>query len=90
MGESVEKQNPSGYPPIKCRWIVGDCMAFMGLVRRGLFAEAMRVLVPQRKCFHDDFVLSDPLPFIFEITDYAAKYIKSGGSTNPVSEGMIR
>ncbi len=50
----------------------------------------MRVLVPRRKCFHDDFVLSDPLPFIFEITDYAAKYIKSGGSVDPVTGGMVR
>ncbi len=90
VGESIEGLAASKYPPIKCRWIVGDCLAFMELVKRGKLAEAMRILAPQRKCYHDDFVLLDPLPFPFELTDYVAKFLKSGGSVNPVTGGMVR
>ncbi|MFH1370591.1 MAG: GNAT family N-acetyltransferase [Planctomycetota bacterium] len=90
MGESIEGLAGSKYPPIKCRWIVGDCMAFMELVKRGKLAEAIAILAPGRKCYHDDFVLSDPLPFAFELTDYVAKFLRSGGSVNPVTSGMVR
>jgi predicted ATP-grasp superfamily ATP-dependent carboligase len=90
MGESIDGLASSKYPPIKCRWIVGDCMAFIELVKHGKLAEAMRILVPQRRCYHDDFVLSDPLPFAFELTDYVAKFLKSGRSVNPVTGGMVR
>jgi predicted ATP-grasp superfamily ATP-dependent carboligase/GNAT superfamily N-acetyltransferase len=90
MGESIDGLAGSKYPPIKCRWIIGDCMAFMELVKRGRLAEAMQILVPKRKCYHDDFVLSDPLPFPFELMDYVAKFLRSGGSVNPVTGGMVR
>lgn len=90
MGETIDGLAASKYQPIKCRWIVGDCMAFMELVKRGRPAEAMRIFVPQRKCYHDDFVLTDPLPFPFELTDYVAKFLRSGGSVNPVTGGMVR
>jgi predicted ATP-grasp superfamily ATP-dependent carboligase/ribosomal protein S18 acetylase RimI-like enzyme len=89
-GEPIDKLVVSKYPPIKCRWIVGDCLAFMELTKRGMLAEAMQILLPRRRCYHDDFVLSDPLPFPFELTDYVAKFLKSGGSVNPVTGGMVR
>jgi hypothetical protein len=30
------------------------------------------------------------MPLIFEIADYATKFIKAGGTVNPVTEGMVR
>lgn len=90
MGEPLDVRLPSKYPPIKCRWLAGDYMAFVELVKRGMFTEALRILVPQSKCYHDDFVLKDPLPFMFEGLDYTIKFLRSGGSTNPVIEGMVR
>jgi predicted ATP-grasp superfamily ATP-dependent carboligase len=90
MGEPLDARLPSKYPPIKCRWLAGDYMAFVELVKRGMFTEALRILVPQSKCYHDDFVLKDPLPFMFEGLDYTIKFLRSGGSTNPVIEGMVR
>jgi len=90
LGESVNEPAGSKYPPIKCRWIVGDCLAFLERVERGMPAEAVQILAPQLRCYHDDFVLSDPLPLAFELMDYVAKFLKSGGSVNPVTGGMVR
>lgn len=90
LGESIDEPVVSKYPPIKCRWIVGDYLAVLELVKRRMFKEAARVLIPQPKCRHDDFVLTDPLPFVFEMLDYAVKFINGGRSINPVTRGMIR
>jgi predicted ATP-grasp superfamily ATP-dependent carboligase/ribosomal protein S18 acetylase RimI-like enzyme len=90
IGESIDGQIIPQYPPIKCRWIIGDCLAFMELAKRGMLVEAMRILTPHRRCYHDDFVISDPIPFPFELADYVAKFLKSGGSVNPVTWGMVR
>jgi len=84
--ESVELQKRK----IKCRWLIGDCLALFELVKRARFAEAAQLIVPQRNCYHDDFTLRDPLPLLFEICDYFSKFIKSGGSINPVIGDMIR
>ena len=75
---------------IKCRWVVGDCLAFAGLIKRGRFQEAIRLIIPERKCYHDDFFIRDPLPLLLEICDYFTKFIKAGGSMNPVVGNMIR
>jgi predicted ATP-grasp superfamily ATP-dependent carboligase/ribosomal protein S18 acetylase RimI-like enzyme len=75
---------------IKCRWVVGDCLAFAGLIKRGRLQEAIRLIIPERKCYHDDFIIRDPLPLVFEICDYFTKFIKAGGSMNPVVGNMIR
>ena len=75
---------------IKCRWVVGDCLAFADLIRRARFREALRLIVPEKKCYHDDFIVQDPLPLLLEIVDYFAKFIKAGGSMNPVVGNMIR
>ncbi len=82
----AESQNQK----IKCRWIIGDCMAFMDLLKRGKLLEALHLFAPQRKCYHDDFSFSDPAPLMFEIFDYFSKFIKAGGVTNPVRGNMIR
>jgi predicted ATP-grasp superfamily ATP-dependent carboligase len=75
---------------IKCRWMVGDCLAFAGLIKRARFREALRLIIPKKKCYHDDFIVQDPLPLLLEIVDYFAKFIKAGGSMNPVVGNMIR
>lgn len=75
---------------IKCRWVIGDCLAFFEHTKRAEFLEALKILTPQKNCYHDDFSLTDPLPFVFEILDYLAKFVKAGFSTNPVTENMIR
>jgi hypothetical protein len=62
----------------------------MERIKKGKLAEAMQILVPQRRCHHDDFILSDPLPLSFELMDYIAKFLRSGGSVNPVTGGMVR
>jgi len=89
-GKPFNSPVPSKYPSIKCRWIAGDYVAFWELIQRGMFKEASRILVPQFGCYHDDFVLTDPLPFAFEAIDYMSKFFKSGGSVNPVIRGMVR
>jgi predicted ATP-grasp superfamily ATP-dependent carboligase/ribosomal protein S18 acetylase RimI-like enzyme len=75
---------------IKCRWVVGDCLAFAGLIKRARFLEALRLIIPEKKCYHDDFIVRDPLPLLLEIVDYFAKFVKAGGSMNPVVGNMIR
>ena len=90
LGRHVGNLVPKQYQMMKCRWIVGDFIAFFNLLKRRQLTEALKILLPERNCRHDDFILSDPLPFIFEVADYASKFIKSGGTTNPVTDGMIR
>ena len=41
-------------------------------------------------CRHDDFQITDPLPFFFQYLDYAGKFIRSGGNMNPAAGGMVR
>ncbi|MBP6124340.1 MAG: ATP-grasp domain-containing protein [Phycisphaerae bacterium] len=78
------------YPGIKARWIIGDCLGFLDSLKQGKIKESLQFIKPQRRCYHDDFCLDDPLPFVFEAIDYFKKFVQSGGSTNPVTEGMIR
>lgn len=75
--------------PMKSRWIVGDAMAFVGLLKAMKPLESFKVFKPELKCVHDDFSFGDPLPFIFEIIDYLTKFVRAGFSTNPVTENMI-
>lgn len=87
-------QVPERLPDIKvgakARWILGDSLGFVDSLRKGRWRECLDVLTPQRHCGHDDFVLSDPLPFLFQGLDYAAKFFRGGGSMNPTTAGMIR
>ena len=75
---------------VKCRWIVGDCLAFMERLRHKRFMEAIKVFCPKTNCYHDDFNLKDPVPVLFEALDYLIKFYKAGSSLNPVIENMIR
>ena len=82
----VQSQNKK----IKCRWLIGDCLAFFELVKLARFAEAAGLIAPQLNCYHDDFTLRDPLPLLFEVSDYFSKFVKAKGSINPVIGNMIR
>lgn len=75
---------------VKCRWIIGDYIALLQLIRQRKFKDAFKVLCPQRLCYHDDFNIKDPIPLFFEGLDYFVKLIKYGGSLNPATEGQIR
>ena len=75
---------------VKCRWLIGDAIAFAQLARQKKLAAALKVLRPSRRCYHDDFELGDPVPLVFEGADYLAKMIRRGGSFNPVTQGQIR
>jgi predicted ATP-grasp superfamily ATP-dependent carboligase len=91
---AIDKYKPelveSEIKKIRCRWVVGDCLAFAELIKGGGFLEALKLIIPQKKCYHDDFTLRDPFPLLFEVCDYFTKFIKSGGSVNPVTGNMIR
>jgi predicted ATP-grasp superfamily ATP-dependent carboligase len=86
---------PSGdqmVPPanIKCRWVLGECLAFLECLKQARFSEALEILRPLPGCVHDDWRLTDPLPFFFQFVDYFCKFIKAGGSTNPITKNMVR
>ncbi len=90
LGEPITEQADVDHRPVKCRWIVGDSMALLELLKHRRFSEAARVFLPGRKCYHDDFVLTDPFTLSFEIADYITKFVKAGCSMNPVTHGMVR
>lgn len=75
---------------IKCRWVVGDCVAFLGLIKQAKILDSLKLIMPEKKCYHDDFIIFDPLPFLFEVFDYFIKFAKAAGSTKPVRGNMIR
>jgi len=74
----------------KARWILGDLLGMLDGLRRGRFREAVQVLKPSHGCRHDDWDWRDPAPFFFQWLDYGAKFVRAGGSMNPVGEGMVR
>ena len=90
LGKNITPLNIQNSTKIKSRWIAGDCLAFFEFARHGKFLEVVKIFKPHSKCYHDDFSIKDPLPFVFEILDYLAKFVKSGFSTNPVTKNMVR
>jgi hypothetical protein len=42
-----------------------------------------------RQLRFDDLVWHDPLPLLAEALAYAGMFLRSGGSTNPLIEGML-
>jgi predicted ATP-grasp superfamily ATP-dependent carboligase len=82
--------NPPNPKDIHCRWLLGECMAAGERIKHGRFKEGIDILKIYPGCCHDDFSIRDPLPLLFEMLDYMSKFIRSGGSTNPVIENMVR
>lgn len=81
---------PLYHADVKSRWIIGDCIAFLERIKRMKIKEALEILLPQKNCYHDDFNFRDPVPLLFEGLDYFVKFVKAGGSVNPVTENVIR
>ncbi len=75
---------------VRCRWILGDCIGLIESLRRGRFLKALGIFRPEWRCYYDDFSLADPLPILLESVDYLIRFVKWGGSVNPVTEGMVR
>jgi predicted ATP-grasp superfamily ATP-dependent carboligase len=82
-----ESQAPSN--GAYCRWILGDLLAALTLLRRGEMGRCLAVFRPERRCMHDDFYVADPLPLLFESADYSIKAVRAR-ETNPVKVGMVR
>jgi len=90
LGRKITDEYIAEVREIKCRWVIGDCLAFFERIKRGRLFDSLRIFRPQWRCFHDDFHFSDPLPVMFEVIDYLTKFVKAGFSTNPVVGNMIR
>jgi predicted ATP-grasp superfamily ATP-dependent carboligase len=83
-------QAESARADVTVRWVLGDAIALVEHLADGKLVEALRILVPRIGCRHDDFQLSDPLPFFAQATDYMTKFLRARGSTKPMSKGMVR
>jgi predicted ATP-grasp superfamily ATP-dependent carboligase len=78
------------YRKVKCKWILGEGIALIESLKRAKLSNVLKIFRPQWGCYYDDFSLTDPLPLVFESFDYLVRFIKWGGSLNPVTENMIR
>ncbi|HEG44178.1 MAG TPA: ATP-grasp domain-containing protein [Phycisphaerales bacterium] len=90
---AIDKLGPRMTTPnkkAKCRWILGDGIALFELLKKGQLRKALKIFQLHRNCYYDDFSLSDPLPLILESLDYFIRFVKWRGSSNPVTENMIR
>lgn len=74
----------------KARWILGDTLGMLDSARRGRVRECGSALRPHLRCGYDDLVWHDPVPFVAQGVDYLRKFAAAGGSSNPVTKGMIR
>ncbi|MCH4565527.1 ATP-grasp domain-containing protein [Halomonas sp. EGI 63088] len=71
------------------RWLLGDVIRRLDLLRRGRLAEALRLRDGVRADAFDDFKLDDPLVLFGEAFYYLAKGLKTK-SMNPLEAGMVR
>lgn len=90
LGEDIPQQNTTYRNDIKCRWIAGECLAMVDRLKRREIKEMLNIMARHKNCYHDDFLFRDPLPLMFEVFDYFVKFVKAGGSINPVTQNMIR
>jgi len=74
----------------KARWILGDTLGLLDSARQGRLRECVAGLRPQWRCGYDDLVWHDPVPFVAQGIDYLRKFAAAGGSSNPITKGMIR
>lgn len=90
---AIDKLGPemvTPYRKVKCKWILGEGIALVELLKKGRLIDALRIFRPQKHCYYDDFGLKDPVPLLFEAVDYLVRFVKWRGSSNPVIDGMIR
>ena len=74
--------------PWRSRWYLGDCIGAVDRLKRGMFKEALKCILPGGTDTYDDINWKDPGAFLGEILYYASGFLRSG-STNPVQDGMI-
>lgn len=75
---------------VKGEWVLGEAIALVEHLASGRFRESLSILRPKNNVVRDDFLWSDPLPFVFELVDYFVKFARSRGSIRPVTKGMVR
>ncbi len=73
---------------IRCRWVLGDMIAALGLLKRRRLRDLAGMLRPARRCRHDDVVPGDLLPFFLQLADYSMKFLR-WRSLNPTGEVII-
>lgn len=88
--DTVEGSEPATRFGAKARWILGDTLGLLDSARQGRVRECASVLRPHLRCGHDDLVWHDPVPFVAQGVDYLRKFAAAGGSSNPITKGMIR
>ena len=79
-------QAPAG---VTQRWLLGEGLAALHYLRRGRPRAALRALNPVAATAYDDLCRDDPVPFLFELLDYARRFAASGNA-NPAVPGMLR
>lgn len=75
-------------------WLAGETIACVNELAAGIWAAPVnslrRIWAAGRRGGFDDLRKRDPLPMLFELLYYAAGYVRSRGSTNPVCAGMCQ
>jgi len=77
---------------VATKWLLGELLAVLEHLGKADLRGAWRIFFgdgPSVKGY-DDLNLSDPIPFVFELLDYAGKFLRSGGSIRPTVKGMVR
>lgn len=87
IGRVPEDQTPT--PGVRARWLLGDMIGVVQHLRAGAVRQMLGIFRPQGG-YIDDFSLADPLPLIAEGADYFYKFLASGGSFTPTTQGMVR
>ncbi|MCE9662747.1 ATP-grasp domain-containing protein [Halomonas sp. M5N1S17] len=71
------------------RWLLGDMIRRLDLLRQGKLADGLRIHDGVRATAFDDFKLDDPMVLFGEAFYYLVKGVKSQ-SMNPLEVGMVR
>lgn len=76
-------------PGTRARWLLGDMIGLVQHLRAGALRQMPGILRPQF-CYTDDFSWTDPVPLFAEAGDYLYKFVASGGSFTPTTQGMVK
>jgi len=87
LGNSIKGELPK--IGVKSRWILGDMITSVGLMKHGKIDSAINALMPVKDAVYDDWFSDDPMAFFGQAGYYGWKFIQSGLNTNPVEEGML-
>lgn len=83
----------SSGPRLRSIWLIGEMIGLVNRLGEGEVLAPFRVAHDLLRSLpgsrFDDLSWRDPAPFIAEALCYARLYLKSGGDTNPASEGMF-